>query len=599
MEKIKLNEEQKKEILQFLDEEYRLNLQDLSDYRKHLWEIYEAVNVIKKSEDRYINFANNILNLFVAKVMTRIPKISVKANKIAFFEWEDKAEWLEREQILERNNRYASAIDDYLNVTFKNNKIYKKIKRIVRSMWAYWRSYSQITTGYKTKNNIREWKMKIISKFPKLDQVSTEEIIYNPNQKDFSENFWYFIKKSWVRLRDLSLAKNNKWWDKYFDLDKAKKLSDAWFEWSDAFEQKIKEITWVWEIKRTEWLDKNSLNLIIFEGFYSLDWKAENEKLYEITTINNTIIIWFEEIENFSIRALDCFEDLEIWTPSWIIAPIIELQKDINFEKTAKKKILVRKMNWKFYWDPMSWVDPNDIIWNSPIIKTNHWIEKAISWVQEYTMNDLPSYYFSDINDMQRDIQKLTYTVDVTQAQGQSALTNTATWAKISFFESNTVIADIRENIKDFFTDISYQILDWVYQNIEDSVDIKNLEDKEIVIDREVFKDALERYEIMIEAGTIGLDTQAEVRENAIALKNILLEAMQAWVPIDIIKAYNQLFSTFDWIDPDSFIKKEENNIMNQQQQIPNWGQEWQIENTWAAELTNNLLKWWWIEIEQ
>jgi hypothetical protein len=31
--------------------------------------------------------------------------------------------------------------------------------------------------------------MKIISKFPKLDQVSTEEIIYNPNQKDFSENF--------------------------------------------------------------------------------------------------------------------------------------------------------------------------------------------------------------------------------------------------------------------------------------------------------------------------------------------------------------------------------------------------------------------------
>jgi hypothetical protein len=42
-------------------------------------------------------------------------------------------------------------------------------------------------------------------------------------------------------------------------------------------------------------------------------------------------------------------------------------------------------------------------------------------------MNDLPSYYFSDINDMQRDIQKLTYTVDVTQAQGQTALTNTAT----------------------------------------------------------------------------------------------------------------------------------------------------------------------------
>ena len=71
------------------------------------------------------------------------------------------------------------------------------------------------------------------------------------------------------------------------------------------------------------------------------------------------------------------------------------------------------------------------------------------------------------------------------------------------------MIADTRENIKYFFSDLAYQILDWVYQNIEDSVDIKNLEDKEITIDREVFRDALERYAIVIETGSMGIDSQA------------------------------------------------------------------------------------------
>lgn len=587
----KLSQEQKRDILKFLDEEFRLNMQDLSLYRKHLAEVYDAVSVIKKSEDKYINFANNVLNLFVAKVMTRLPKISVKAKKVDFYEWEENAEGFLRDQIKDRNDMYARAIDDYLNVTFKENKVKKIIKRLVKSMWAYGRAYSSITTGYKTKNIIKNWKreIKITAKFPKLEQVSTEEIIFNPNFKDFSDSAWYFIKKSWVRFRDIKNAKNNKWAIKYFDIDNLEKLTNTTYEWKDSFSNKIREITWVSDIRAESWLDKNSLDLIIYEGFYSLTWKPEDERLYEITTVNNVIIIWFEEIENFSIKNIDCFEDLELWTPHWIIAPILELQKDINFEKVAKKRIITRRMNWKYFWDPMWWVAPEDLFSDSPIIPTRENINKAVESVQEFPFNDLPSYYFSDINDMQRDLQKLTYTVDVTQAQGQTALTNTATWAKISFYEWNTVIADIRENIKDFFTDLSYQFLDWIYQNIDDKVNIKNLEDKEIEIDKEVFRDALERYEIELEAWTMWLDTQAETRENAIALKNILLEAMQAGVPVDVVKAYKQLFLTFDWIDPDSFLKREDEIQATQQQNIE-WWESWQLQSNWPAEMTTNIL---------
>ena len=587
---------QKKEILKFLAEEFELNMKDLRIYREHLAEIYEATNVITKSPDKYINFANNILNFFPAKVMTRIPKISVKAKKTDFFEWEDEATGIFREQIKERNNIYAKAIDDFLNVTFKQNNIYRVIKSIVKSMWAYWRAYSIISTWYKTKwsgNNL-----KILNKFPKIEQVSTEEIIFDPNYKNFSDSPWYFIKKSGLRLAHLKMAKNSSGAPKYFDLDNLEKLTNSSFEGKDAFSQKIFELTWVDWIKSDFGLDKNSLDLIVYEWYFSLTWKVEDERLYEITTINNLIVIWFEEIEYFSVKNLDCFEDLEVGLPHWIIAPILELQRDINFEKVAKKKIIKRKMNGKYFWDPMSQVNPNDLFSDSPLIQVWAWNMKwALEWVQEFAFNDLPHYYFSDINDMQRDLQKLTFTVDVTQSQGQTALTNTATWAKISFYEANTVIADIRENIKYFFSDLAYQILDWVYQNIEDSVDIKNLEDKEITIDREVFRDALERYEIVIETGTMGIDSQAENRENAIALKNILLEAMQAWVPVDALKAYEQLFLTFDWIEPEHFLKKQDALASASLQNI-NPGTDWKLQNNGPAEMTNNLLRGAWITVE-
>lgn len=598
MKQQKLTNDEKKNILQFLTEEYELNMQDLKNYREHLAEVYEATNVISKSEDKYINFANNVLNFFPAKVMTRIPKISVKAKKTDFFPWEEEFVWIDRDKIKERNNIYAKAIDDFLNVTFRKNNIYKTIKSIVKSMWAYGRAYSIISTWY---NKKWFWKdLKILNKFPKIEQISTESIIFDPNYKNFSEIPWYFIKKSAVRLNHIKMAKNNFWASKYFDLENLEKLTNEKFENSDNFSSKIFEITWIDWIKADRWLDKNSLDLIIYEGYYSLSWKVEDERLYEITTVNNLVIIWFEEIENFSVKAIDCFEDLEVWIPHWIIAPILELQKDINFQKIAKKKIIKRKMNGKYYWDPMSWVNPNDILGDNPLIVTSMWLKNALEWVSEFAYNDLPHYYFSDINDMQRDFQKLTFTVDVTQAQGQTALTNTATGAKISFYEANTVIADIRENIKYFFSDLAYQILDWVYHNIEDKVDIKNLEEKEISIDKEVFRDALERYEIIIETWTMWLDSQAENRENAIALKNILLEAMQAWVPVDAVKAYEQLFLTFEWIEPDSFMKKQEQVLQEQNEnQIPKWWNNWQIQNTWPAEMTNSILAWAWVEIPQ
>jgi hypothetical protein len=68
--------------------------------------------------------------------------------------------------------------------------------------------------------------------------------------------------------------------------------------------------------------------------------------------------------------------------------------------------------------------------------------------MEEITDRPLDNSYFSDMNDLNRDAQRLSHTTDVTQPQGQTNLTNTATGAKIAFFESNAVIAELRKNFE-------------------------------------------------------------------------------------------------------------------------------------------------------
>ncbi len=614
MTNIKTTEEQQKEILKFMSEEYELNLKDLEKYFEQIGRVYQTTSLFGKSSDMYINFANNVLNLFVAKVMTRPPKATIKVKKTNFFEWEERLEGLQRDEAKERNEVFAKAVQDYLETTLKNIKAKKLIKRVVRSLWAYGRWYSSISTGYdvertrKTEGGIQ---VKIKNKYPKIEQISIWDVVFNPNYKDFDDLPGYFIKKSGVRLRDLELAKNSAGAEKYFNLNKVKelsnlKLSDPW-----AFRKKIEELTGTTGKAENIGLDKNALDLVIYEGLYSLTGKASDEAFYEITTVANILIIGIEQKTTKNVKAIDCFEDLELGTPSGIIAPIIWLQEEINFQKEAKRKLARRAINGTRLWDPMSGINPNDLLEDKPIIMAKNGIDKAVNGVHTMDYPQLPVHYFSDINDMQRDFQKLTYTVDVTQQWGQTALTNTATGAKISFYEWNTVIADIRENIKEFYTDLCYQILNWAYENIDDKVDIKNLEWEELEINKEVFKDAIDRYEISIEAGTMGLDTQAERRENAIAVKNIMLEAGQAGIPIDFVKAYTQLFDTFDGINADDFIKKQDNIALMQWWEqssnsplsvsfppgekesesnisLPKW-QNMEVEKQGAEELTNRV----------
>ena len=69
--------------------------------------------------------------------------------------------------------------------------------------------------------------------------------------------------------------------------------------------------------------------------------------------------------------------------------------------------------------------------------------------LREMPQREINSSYFNEQNDFERQIQAMTFTVDTSSPNSQQSLTNTATGARIKFFESNTVMDEIRKHLEE------------------------------------------------------------------------------------------------------------------------------------------------------
>ena len=67
----------------------------------------------------------------------------------------------------------------------------------------------------------------------------------------------------------------------------------------------------------------------------------------------------------------------------------------------------------------------------------------------ELPHRNLTTDYFQEQNDLERQIQTSTFTVDTSAQRSQQALTNTATGIRVKFFENNSVIDELRKHFEE------------------------------------------------------------------------------------------------------------------------------------------------------
>lgn len=596
MAKNELRQEDQLLVLQHVEDTFN-NYEKLSaNDRVRLLKIFEGYDSFeqKKTSDWSssfkVNKAHEIVNKVLPRIIAKNPRwiVSPRTDE---FRPEDK--FLTGQELEDRRfeqKEMALGIQDYLTYIFDTYNQREPLRLWAKNMLIYWNAYAKIKYKYETAR-VREEdgtiKEKVIWEYPTIDSKSWTDIYVDPRYVLLEDMPAIIEKVDGVRLADLMRKK-----DKYINLDKLAALPDEGAFSADPTnsKQKIFALTGIPTTEITWGVDKNTLTMKTYYGKY-VDPNGEDEydeKLYRITTVNDMIVIEFEEITAIPFEDIKCFDNTEVHYSTWYVEPILSLQDEINFKKNSASEYINNAINRSWIYSPNSGVDPRDLISRpNNIISTTKDAITAQNNLIELPHRNLPTDYFQEQNDLERQIQASTFTIDTTAPRSQQGLTDTATGIRVQFFEANAVTDEVRKHFEEWLEKLAYKLLECTFENMDSNIVIKKLWDEGYwEVNKELMKDALTRYSIKVEVNSSSFDDLDNRRADAIAFSNVLAQAAQQGVPVDLTEWLKDVISTFEKRDVDRFIKPE----LAQQEQTGEWEiEEPQSEDLEAAELTEQV----------
>ena len=603
MAKNKISKSQQNACIMYIQETFNSYELLNESRREELYNIYKEYRSFKQekladwSSTFKINKAHEIVNKILPRVIAKNPRwiVNLRADE---FSTDDKGlTWEDRQVRMKKMEEMAEWVQDYLTYIFDRYNLKEPIRLWAKNMIIYGKSHAKVKYKYETAR-VRaeggEIEEKVIWEYPTIEAKSWTDIYTDPRYVLLEDAPALIEITNNVRFADLKRKK-----DKYFNLDKIENLptSQDFAQDSDGSKARIFAITGIPAVdQKSTWVDKDALTLRTFYGKYALEGKEE--RLYRIVTVNDTIMIDFEEITCIPFEDIKAFDDTETANAVWLVEPILSLQEELNFKKNSASEYINQSLNRSWIWSPNSWVNPADLVSRpNNIIATTKDAQTAQANLIEIWNRDINSGYFAEQNDIERQIQSQTFTVDTSANKSNQALTNTATWIRVKFFESNTVIDELRKHFEEWLERLAYKLLESTYENMEDNIVIKKQGTSKFwEVNKELLRDAFNRYEIKVEVNSSSFDDIESRREDSIAFFNMLSQWASMWVPVDFTEAMKDIIWTFEKRDINKFIKtpeKVEQEQMIAQAENPEmieWP-EWEWQETEAAALTQEVAK--------
>lgn len=594
--------------------------QMMAPRKTQLAEVFEAYSSFKEKKERNwstsfkINKAHEIIEKVVPSLTAKEPRwiVSIK-NPKAFNDTEEISRIKEAmvaeqgsENIVDIDNmvmgqkkesvqEIADAIQDYLTYLFEEYDYMDQLeiwskntcadgKGYVRVGYQFEKSFSSKLvpaademTGQPLQDeggNLMYRKVTepvIVGEHPTIDIINWADIWYDPRFISSTARPATVINKKGVRMADLLRYK-----DRYINLDKLAAmivLSEASASvGSDSFGAQLRAIAGIQADVKCSPLKKNELSLKIYEGFFSHTGEAKDEKLYEITTINDFLCIGLKEITHRKIEEAKCFPNTKDGNAVGFVEPILGLQEEFNFKKNSANEFINKALQRQRVWSENSGIDPDSL--NDPIIPTTADGQTAIQNIPEVPMANVNADYFGDANDFERQIQSATHTIDTSNPRSQNALTDTATGAKIKFYESNKVLDAVRRRFERAMVRLAYKLLECAFENMSDNIVFKKMKTEGYwYVNKEAFRDALNKYQIKIEAGSSSFTDLEDRRAEALAFTNVMtmidgkLAETGAPQRVDYSVLAEDIANTFEKKDLQRYLK-----TVNLQPSIPTVG---------------------------
>jgi len=590
--KIRATDEEQLAAILHVSQTFDMYKNLLKDYRNRLLEVYKEYSTFKQEKIAdwkttfKVNKAHEVVNKITPRIMSKNPKwlVSNKPDILNDIYKLDSPE--EQTKRMDQLDIMTVAVQDYLSHIFDKYNLIEPAIMWAKNMVIYGNSFAKIKFKYEMSSTIKptnkeeayidengeevievkdkEKEEYVWGEHPTIEVKNWSDIFYDPRYTNFDDLPAIIEHQNGVRLADLKRAK-----ERYINLDKLEDIAqmEVFQNNPEWYRTRLQAITGLNCQTVSEWVDKNALSLKTYYGLYEV--KGE-EKMCKISIVNDIVVICMEEISQNPYELIRCFEDTETLFSWGFVEPIVGLQQELNFKKNSASEYINQALNRSFVRNPNSWINPRDLVskpWN--IIPTTRSMEEVQNGLFEIPMRTLTTDYFQEQNDFERQIQAVTFTVDTGNPNSQQALTNTATGARIKFFESNSVIDSKRKSFERWMARLAYKLLNETFENMEDNIVIKKNGDEWYwEINKELLKNAIQKYEIRVEIGSSSYDNIEDRREDAIAKYNLWLQAKQAWVPVDLTKLFKNVMWTFE--DKEDYIE----NIQQQQQMAQIMGQQ-------------------------
>lgn len=559
-------------VRDFMTDSKRLS----ATHKEKLFDIYSEWKSFseKKTSDWSTTFKINKAHQVVETVL---PRLTAKDPR-----------WIVSPRIPDANPEYANAIQDYLTYLFDEYNLIEPIRLWAKSVLVYGNAYAKVKYKYEIAR-VSDAEDKIVKKPAGLTEEDSEEGMENledePNtSEEVSGEYPTIENLSWtdvyvdprytiledmpgivhvdnaVRVANLHKSK------RYFNLDKIEDLGklETFKNDENGYKQRVLQITGI-DTQTIKNIDVNALTIQKFYGFFNpdKDEKPEKERLYELHVIDDLILCYYKEITHIPIEDIKAFEDPEQHFATGFVEPIMELQREMNFKKNSASTYINNSLNRSWLWSPNSNVNPRDLISRpNNIIVVEGDVQNALNNLSELPHREVSSDFFQEQNDIERQVQAMTFTVDTSNPRSQQALTNTATGARIKFFESNSVIDEIRKHFEQGLEKLAYKLLLCTFENMEDEDNIvfkKQGNEEYWAMNKEMLRNAVTRYSIKVEVNSSSFNDLESRREDAIAFYNILSQAyqMQVITKEALQEGLKEVMATFEKKDAHKYISQQ------------------------------------------
>ena len=537
----KLTSSERYDLVKYVKETFDSYAKDLKIYQDNLMEIYKEINKTQETATNewdtrfHVNKMREIENKVTPKIMAKNPRFIVSWRTDAWEEGDETLAQDKREEKIKSKRDLPLALQDYLSQMFEKQEMRKKFKLFAKSGVRYGTAWGKVY--YKNEDE---------GGTPMIDIKSFADMYFDPRYTTLDEMPAIIELVRSVRISELEASGK-------YDEAELKTLKDIKQEKDPTLKrQLIEQYAGIQNTNEVAEPDLTNLELKIYEG-YDVD-----DNFVRITTVSDYILIWYEEIEDFSYEEFRVFEDTETFFAKGFVEWVMGLQREQNWKKNAASEYINHSLNRTWVLSPNAGIDPAELFswpWHLIIPESINAREVIDQHLVELPHRELPMQYFNEQNDFERQIQAASYTIDIANRSPWVGQTNTATGEKIQYSEMNDVVNDVRVSFEDALARIAYKILNVTYENMDTNIYFKSSKKGFWKLHKEAFKDALRRFDIKIEANSSSSVDVESRRADAIAKKNIIAEAVQvgAMTAEQAKEAYKEILNTFEGTDVEKY----------------------------------------------